>query len=150
MGKIECTFGKILAIPLLVNIAFQMVCLWPVGILNLSGHNEKYWLTSNIIVSTYKVTFFTFYYYYFFYHNPFTPKPHCADPCPLYCLQGHQFKIHGQLFLSLLVVKGLPSTVSFCSVYVITFVTFAETSLLFLQRTPQTCFHIPEHALTLC
>ena len=48
----------------------------------------------------YKVTFFTFYFIFIFYHNPFTPKPHCADPCPLYCLQakGHQFKIHGQPF----------------------------------------------------
>ena len=34
MGKIVCTFGKILAIPLLVIIAIQMVCLWLVGILN--------------------------------------------------------------------------------------------------------------------
>ena len=98
-GKLNVPLEKSwLYIPLLVNIAIQMVCLWPVGILNLVGHNEKYWLTTNIIVSTYKVTFFTFYYYYFFYHNPFTPKPHCADSCPLYCLRGHQFKIHGQLF----------------------------------------------------
>ena len=109
------TFGKILAMLVLVNIAIQMVCLWPVGILNLVGHNEKYWLTSNnywlasifyffqpiiIIVLPHKVTFFTFYFIFIFYHNPFTPKPHCADPCPLYCLQakGHQFKIHGQPF----------------------------------------------------
>lgn len=39
MGKIVCTFGKILAIPLLVIIAIQMVCLWLVGILNLVGQN---------------------------------------------------------------------------------------------------------------
>ena len=64
MGKIVCTFGKILAMPLLVNIAIQMVCLWPVGILNLVGHNEKYWLTSNC-VTPYKVTFFTFYFIFF-------------------------------------------------------------------------------------
>ena len=99
IGKIVHTFGKIPAMPLLVNIAIQMVCLWPVRTLNLVGHNEKYWLTSNC-VTPYKVTFFTFYYYYYyyFYHNPFTPKSYCADPCPLYCLRGHQFKIHGQLF----------------------------------------------------
>ena len=46
--------GEKLNVPL-VNIAIQMVCLWPVGILNLVGHNEKYWLTTNIIVSTYKI-----------------------------------------------------------------------------------------------
>ena len=34
-----------------INIAIQMVCLWPVGILNLVGHNEKYWLTSNYCVT---------------------------------------------------------------------------------------------------
>ena len=84
MGKIECTFGKILAIPLLVNIAIQMVCLRPVGILNLVGHNEKYWLTSNIIVSTYKVTFFTFYYYSFFFtitHSPLNHTVQIHVPC---------------------------------------------------------------------
>ena len=135
-GKLNVPLEKSwLYIPLLVNIAIQMVCLWPVGILNLVGHNEKYWLTTNIIGSTYKVTFFTFYYYFFFYHNPFTPKPHCADSCPLYCLQakGHQFKIHGQLFLSLLVVKCLPSTVSFCSVYIITFVTLLKPLCCFCR-----------------
>ena len=46
--------GEKLNVPL-VNIAIQMVCLQPVGILNLVGHNEKYWLTTNIIVSTYKI-----------------------------------------------------------------------------------------------
>ena len=52
MGKIIVrTFGKILAMLVLVNIAIQMVCLWPVRTLNLVGHNEKYWLTSNYCVT---------------------------------------------------------------------------------------------------
>ena len=42
MWKIVRTFGKNLAMSLLVNIAIQMVCPWPVGILNLVGHNEKH------------------------------------------------------------------------------------------------------------
>lgn len=41
MGKIVHTFGKIPATPLLVNVAIQMVCLWPFGILNLAGQNVK-------------------------------------------------------------------------------------------------------------
>jgi len=46
--NIVCTFGKLLAMYVLVNIAIQMVCLWPVGILNLVGQNvKKYWLTSD-------------------------------------------------------------------------------------------------------
>ena len=150
MGKIECTFGKILAIPLLVNIAIQMVCLRPVGILNLVGHNEKYWLASNIIVSTYKVTFFTFYYYSFFFTITHSPLNHTVQihvpctACEVICL-----KFMDNLFIT---VGGQVLALHYVILFSLRhhFRHIAKTALLFLQRTRQTCFHIPEHALTLC
>ena len=137
-------------IPLLVNIAIQMVCLWPVGILNLVGHNEEYWLTSNIIVSTYKVPFFTFYYYYFFFtitHSPLNHTVQIHSPCTAFEIISLKFMdnffitVGGQvLALHCVILFSLHDH----------FRHIAKTALLFLQRTPQTCFLIPEHALTLC
>ena len=76
--------GEKLNVPL-VNIAIQMVCLWPVGILNLVGHNEKYWLTTNIIVSTYKIKspFLHFIIIFFFTitHSPLNHTVQIHVPC---------------------------------------------------------------------
>ena len=136
--------------PLLVNIAIQMVCLWPVRTVNLVGHNEKYWLTSDC-VTPYKVTFFTFYYYYYFFftitHSPLNRTVQIHVPCTackVICL-----KFMDNLFIT---VGG--QVLALHCVFLFSlhhhFHHIAKTALLFLQRTPQTCFHIPEHALTLC
>ena len=124
------TFGKILAMLVLVNIAIQMVCLWPVRTLNLVGHNEKYWLTSDCVT----LYLFTFHFIFFtITHWPLNHTVQIHVPCT--ACEVISFN-SWTTFLSLLVVKCLPSTMSFCSVYIITFVTLLK---------PLCCFYRGPH-----